>query len=323
MLSILDRLAAADGRLKVLHGEPLPPGWMGKAHAVTQAYAAAKGEWLLFTDADTQHAPWLLTSVMARLEHSPAAFATVFGRQRHPNVGVYLVNLAVLGYFFLMVDFSSLEKPKSYHSIVNGQYLIFARGPYESIGTHAAVRKFSSTDVSLGYLAKLQGWIPLVLDGHSGLSTTMYATAGDALRGWSRSLVNGAWTASGRKSGSLMLAIATAGMTLLWIAPLIVIWFAIAQGDAVALALSVPLVLAAFELIRLQNRSVLRPHGSRPWSTLVAMVAMPVSCAIFVAMTSAGLASAWTRGGTVWKGRVVRTFRRLPSWRPQPARPRS
>ena len=61
------RLAAADDRLRVIDGTPLRPGWMGKAHAIVQGYQAARGDWLLFTDADTVHAPWLLSAVMSRL----------------------------------------------------------------------------------------------------------------------------------------------------------------------------------------------------------------------------------------------------------------
>ena len=58
---ILDRLAVTDRRLTVIHSALLPPGWMGKAHAIMQGYRVARGDWLVFTDADTEHAPWLLS----------------------------------------------------------------------------------------------------------------------------------------------------------------------------------------------------------------------------------------------------------------------
>jgi len=54
---------------------------------------------LVFTDADTEHAPWSLSGVMALLRDSPAAFATVWGQLGHPSLGVYLANLAVLVYY--------------------------------------------------------------------------------------------------------------------------------------------------------------------------------------------------------------------------------
>src|SRR5262245_23131076 len=63
----------------------------------------------------------------------------------------------------LVTDRRSFRNLKSRQSLVNGQYVIVARQAYEAIGTHAAVRQYSSTNVSLGYLAKLQSWMALVL----------------------------------------------------------------------------------------------------------------------------------------------------------------
>ena len=311
---ILDRLAAADRRLTVIHGDPLPPGWMGKAHAIVQGYRLARGDWLLFTDADTEHAPWLLSEVMAVLRDSPAAFATVWARQRHPSLGVYLASLAVFTYIFLVTDRRSFHDPKSRHSLVNGQYMIFAREAYEAIGTHAAVRQYSSTDVSLGYLAKLQGWMALLLDGRDGLETTMYRTFSEAFQGWSRSLINGIWTALGRRLGSIALLAVMGGMWFLWVAPWIIVLRGLAAGDGVTVVVGSLQVLAGLAVMRLQSRT---------WgSALRDMIAMPAACVLFLATAGMGLARAWWRGGTVWKGRVIPTAQHLPPWQPQPPQAR-
>ena len=55
--AILAELARAHPRLRVVRGEALPAGWVGKPWALVQGARAARGEWLLFTDADTRHAP--------------------------------------------------------------------------------------------------------------------------------------------------------------------------------------------------------------------------------------------------------------------------
>lgn len=52
---ILERIAAQDQRLRVIHGETLPGGWVGKPWALMQGADVALGDWLLFTDADTLH----------------------------------------------------------------------------------------------------------------------------------------------------------------------------------------------------------------------------------------------------------------------------
>ena len=150
--------------------------------------------------------------VMALLRDSPVAFATVRGRLRHPSLGVYRANLAVPVYIFLVMDRRGFRDPQSRQSLVTGQYVIFAREAYEAVGTHEAVRHYSSTDVSLGYLAKLQGWMPLLIDGHDSLVTRMYQNLGEAFHGWSRSLVNGIWTALGRGLGSIALLVVMVSM---------------------------------------------------------------------------------------------------------------
>jgi hypothetical protein len=240
----------------------------------------------------------------------------------HPGPASHLINLAVLVYVNLTAHFARLPDPSSRYSVVTGQFVIFTREAYQSIGTHEAVRKYSSTDVSLGYLAKLQGWMPALFDARDALQTRMYRSAGDAFRGSSRSMVNGAWTAWGRKWGSIALVLQALTMFVVWIAPWIVIAGGVRAGDRIAIGTGVISVLAGLVLMHLHGRSVLGPRAQGPWGTAGATLVMPVSSAIFVAMAAIGLAEAIWRGGMVWKGRVVRTPRRLPPWDPQPAKPR-
>ena len=63
--------------------------------------------------------------MMAVLLHSPAGFATVWARQRHPSLAS-LANLAVFTYIFLVTDRHNFHGPKSRQSLVNGQYMIVA-----------------------------------------------------------------------------------------------------------------------------------------------------------------------------------------------------
>ena len=63
---ILSGLSASDSRISVINGSELPPGWAGKPHALTQAAAVARGEWLCFVDADTFVTPDALAAVYAK-----------------------------------------------------------------------------------------------------------------------------------------------------------------------------------------------------------------------------------------------------------------
>jgi chlorobactene glucosyltransferase len=305
--ALVAELAKGDSRLALVHGEPLPENWMGKAHACSQGYARAKGKWLLFTDADTEHAPFLLSGVMAAILKAGASVATVLGRQRHPSFGVYLANLSVFTYIFLVTDPKGIADPRSRQSLVNGQYLLFSREAYEDIGTHAAVRSYSSTDVSLGYLSKLHGWLPLYIDGRAALQTTMYRNLKEAFHGWARSLVNGIWTALGPGPGSLVLLTVTIALWLLWVDPWWRWMMSLARGTSTEWLVSSCQILAGVALIRLRSRNWVQVSKE----TLL----MPAAFMLFTVMVVAGLAQGWMYRGTMWKGRVVRTGQRLPPWR--------
>ena len=306
--AVVTALAKGEPRLTVVQGEPLPENWMGKAHACYQGYTRAKGPWLLFTDADTEHASFLLSGVMAVVLKAGASVATVLGRQRHPSFGVYLANLSVFMYIFLVTDPRGVADPRSRQSLVNGQYLLFSRAAYEEIGTHAAVRSYSSTDVSLGYLSKLHGLVPLYIDGRAALQTTMYRTFTEAFSGWARSLVNGMWTALGPGLGSLVLLTITIALWLFWVDP----WWrwctSLARETSTEWVVSSGQIVAGLLLIRLRIRN---------WAQVsTETLLMPVAFMLFTVMVVAGLTQAWVCRGTKWKGRVVRTSQRLPPWRP-------
>ncbi|WP_324715887.1 glycosyltransferase [Carboxydochorda subterranea] len=53
----LNRVAAAHRNARVLEVQALPPGWLGKTHALAMGAEMADGDWLLFTDADVHFAP--------------------------------------------------------------------------------------------------------------------------------------------------------------------------------------------------------------------------------------------------------------------------
>ena len=312
-LAIVARLGEKDKRLRLIRGIPLPEGWMGKAHAVHQGYRVAAGEWLLFTDADTEHEPFLLSGVMSLVLESRSDFATVISRQMHPTFGARLTNLAVFTYLFTMViDVRRFSNPRSRNSLVNGQYLLFSREAYESIGTHESVRHYSSTDASLGYLAKLDGWNPIAIDGREGLRTTMYRSFREAFSNWSRSLVNGNWTTLGPIHGTAALLLAAIGMCLFWIYPWIELASSLLALDSTGTLVGGLQVLAGITLLRFL--------GGQWLSVIRNGLLAPVSVALFLAMTVSGLARSGIRRGTVWKGRVVRTRRKLPPWKPGPAR---
>jgi hypothetical protein len=104
------------------------------------------------------------------------------------------------------------------------------------------------------------------------------------------------------------------GMWFFWVAPWILVLRGLAAGDGVTLVVGSLQVLAGLAVMYLQSGA---------WgSALRDMMAMPAACVLFLAMAGMGLARAWWRGGSVWKGRLIQTAQHLPPWQPRPPRAR-
>jgi len=166
---ILDRLAAEDPRLCVVHLDALPDGWLGKSHAMHVAAERATGEYLLFTDADVFFAPGVLRKAVTmcearRLDHlalMPRMLSTGFFEQ------------ALELYFALMLCIAAqpwLVRSSWRMSYVGiGAFNMVRRSAYEQCGGHTTIRLDVLDDVKLGKLIKRTGLRQDVLDSAGGI----------------------------------------------------------------------------------------------------------------------------------------------------------
>ncbi|MGH7448350.1 MAG: glycosyltransferase, partial [Longimicrobiales bacterium] len=131
----------AEGRVQVVDGEALPAGWLGKPWACWQGYRRAKGQLLLFTDADTRHEEMLLGRAVGGLLTRDAAMVSVMPRQA--MIGLW--ERLILPHFFAMISlrYMHLERVNRTRSprdvIANGQFILIRRDAYEAIGGHEAM----------------------------------------------------------------------------------------------------------------------------------------------------------------------------------------
>lgn len=138
---ILQHLAAQDDRLRVIHGQPLPAGWLGKNWACQQLSQAASGDYLLFTDADTQHDPLMLRDAIAA---ALATHADLLSGMPHQEVKTWSEQLLVpiLAWSFMaFIPIALAERVwAAFLSVAIGQFLLFRRSAYDAINGHASVR---------------------------------------------------------------------------------------------------------------------------------------------------------------------------------------
>src|SRR5438270_1089467 len=144
--------------LRVIHHTELPPGWLGKTHAMWTAAKEASGEWLLFTDADVLFKPDSLRRAIAYAEAEPADHVVLFPRMIMQRAGEYMM----IAFFQTMFIFGhrpwKVADPSTDDHMGVGAFNLVRRRVYDAVGTYEALRMEVLDDMKLGKVVKKAGF---------------------------------------------------------------------------------------------------------------------------------------------------------------------
>lgn len=169
--------AIADPRLIVVRGAELPAGWLGKSWANAQGVErAGDATWLLFTDADTVHAPQALPSAHAAAVRAQASLYTLFTHLDCRTFAEKLLLRSTIAAIVQLFPVRKVNDPRSKVAIANGQFLLMPREAYEAVGGHAAIRDRVADDMEMARLVKGSGRVLRAEDGRALVSVRMYTS---------------------------------------------------------------------------------------------------------------------------------------------------
>lgn len=296
-----------DPRVRVLDAPPLPDGWFGKQWACHVAQQAARGERMLFTDADTRHHPELIARLESVRVRRKADLISLSGEQ----VMVSFWERAVQPVVFALIltrfgGARALERARRPADVVaNGQCFLLTRETYDAIGGHAAVRGSVAEDLMIAQRTVLAGRTVSLALGHGFLSTRMYDGLGALVRGWRKNVYAGGRLAMrGGVIGRLLFPVALVGFPLAIALPFVV---------ALVCAIAWALVGSASELTTTGLWALIASAGMLAAFAAAARVSrLPLRRALLAPigalMFAAICAMAVARGQAVeWKGRAYRS----------------
>jgi chlorobactene glucosyltransferase len=188
---ILDEIAAdSSGKVRSLHVAPgaLPPGWLGKCHALHVGAKDADGKWLLFVDSDVNLTrPDALSAALAACAWRGYDAMSLMTAIECETLLERLVLPLTGGVWSVMNTVSHTNNDnRPGAAYANGQFFLIRRSTYDAAGGHESVRDQITEDVELARRMKSQGAKVRLELGARFASTRMHATLGQMFRGWAR-----------------------------------------------------------------------------------------------------------------------------------------
>ncbi len=300
---ILESLAKVENlrktHLRIIHGSELPSGWAGKPHALYQASASARGDWLCFIDADTFLAPDALSSCYVKAVEIGADLFTIMTKQITGTFWEKVVMPLVLT--ALSVGFSprKVNDPTKRDAVANGQFILIKRTVYDAIGGHERVKDQIVEDKAISEQVKWNSYRLIQADGAQVAQTRMYTSLASMWEGWTKNIY------LGLRDHPAMLILGAFGAFVSVVAALFLPvwpmlgWLWLLQGGG-WMALAIFLEASAVWVVLLYARGL---AASRMNISRVYALTTPLGAGIFAVMM---LASAWkvlSGSGVTWRGR--------------------
>jgi len=287
--AILDRLAADDPRLTVVHVGDLPPGWLGKNHALETGGRRARGEWLLFTDGDVLFQPGALRRALGYatrhgLGHLAAAprfvapgfleraFVTGFGAFASLAFRVHRLRVAGSGAF-----------------VGIGAFNLVRRADWERIGGHQRLRLEVVDDLKLGLVLRRSGVPQGALSGGDLVTVRWQHGFWPSVLG----LVKNAFAGTEYRPWVALLAALALGLAGVG-PPLLALW-GLSAGAWLAVGLAGGATLVGVVIHGGAARRLARGSGLEG-------LALPLAAALLAGVLLGSAAVALRRGGVTWRG---------------------
>ncbi len=281
--AILDRVAAEDSRLIALHGEEPPPGWLGKPWAMHQGSQRARGELLLFVDADVHYAPAAVSAAVQHMEATRQDLTFLFPNFEMHGLWEHALMPAVPMSPFTFPIWLGERLPFTYLAIGGGTGNLIRRTAYDKAGGHTALRDAVIDDVGLAHHVRRSGSRTGIARTEHLVSVRMYHGFREIVDGFTKNV----FTILGRSY------VGAAVLLLVFVVAHLLPYAMVVTGDRIALSVVVLIVVSRVILF-----------GALRYPLWSALLLHPLTAIGWIWIT---IRSTWVvgvRGQLPWRGRT-------------------
>ena len=282
--AILGKMAERDARLAVVTLDDLPAGWIGKPHALHVGAQQARGEFILFTDADVVFHASALRKAMAHVQANGFDHVTLIPQGTMP--GSFLRTLSATFGMFMFIIFKpwKARNPRSRCYMGVGAFNLIRAPAYRALGGHEPVALRPDDDLKFGKLVKEHGYRQDVLNGRGMVTVEWYRSLGEFVDGLMKNMFAG----MEYRVSSVIAATLAALVMHIW--PWIGVWVTGGWPQA-GYAVTILMMVGSFGV-------AMAPFGVKFRHGL--LLPLTISVLVYIQCRSAALAL-W-RGGIVWRG---------------------
>ncbi len=289
---VVRQYAHNNNKVRLFKGEPLADGWAGKPFACYQLAQKAKGDRLLFVDADTIHTPDMLRGTIGLALETKAGLISGFPRQIatsiYQQIAIPVLYFVILGWLPLWWIHNSR---KLMPSLAIGQFLLFSKDTYQRMGGHRAVKSRILEDVWLGIEVTRVGGKHIAIDLSDVTSCNMYRGLAEMSEGFVR------WIYSVASLSPFLLGLMIIAGYFFYLAPFFWLWQSVHQEYSFFLILVI-----GFQVFLIYARRYLL--DSRFKNSLVSTLCHPIG---FIFLFLSCFRAIWqqlTGRGIYWKHRL-------------------
>jgi glycosyltransferase involved in cell wall biosynthesis len=286
---VMEDLQKEDQRIKVIHIEVLPEGWLGKNNALYSGFLHASGKWLLFTDADVKFKKEAFAKALHYFEKHELDHLTAA-----PNLSAKKFWLKSFVAFFLF-GFSYFKRPwaannpKSKIGTGIGAFNLVSKESYSNFGTHEMVKMRPDDDLQLGMRMKQAGYAQRIVTGLTLIEVEWYGSLQEAFIGLEKN------TFAGLHYRVSMVFFAIFGVFITNVLPFITLFSS--EKIVALLSLGIILLSGIHYILVIKKMTLFSP---------AMFLVLPVTALLFIYSIIRASYLTYKRGGIMWRGTLYK-----------------